>query len=172
MNRDQFLQTVRLAARIHGLILARMPRLTKDLNKVVKDHSSLFKRPTADQLETLANELPVLVLILVIQEMERLDLAPDDDMAEFLKSSLIHFFASHYIPLYLEHKDPIKETLTRVDWYLDGSGKTPESLFAGLVRGLLPGCKEEMTEPVVDFINNSVLPQVKKALDLAPRYRL
>lgn len=165
------LNTLHLASRIHGLLAAAMPRLNRRLVRALKQNGSLFRRPKPPQLESLANELPVLILILVLQEIEKTELTSGSEESEFLKSCLVQFFASHYVALYLEHKDPIKELLARVDWYLDGAEGPAEAMFSRFVSGVLTQRMDEPSEIPARFVTEKVLPEVRHALDLAPRYR-
>lgn len=172
MELEKFLKTNRLAARAHGLLFTHMDRITEGLAKVINDHMPIFRRLKNKQHEALLAELPILILILVLQESERSDQYPQDEMAEVFKSGLINFFATNYIALYQDMKDPIKETLARVDWYLDGQEGSPQELFARYAAGMIEGPKDDISPILLDFIDETIMPEVHKALDLAPRYRI
>ncbi len=171
METTHLFNTLRLAARIHGLITAALPQLRQELIDLMSEASPRFRRPKVATVEAVRHELPVLLLILALQEMDAAEPNPADEEMEFLKACLVHFFAAHYASLYLEHKDPLKETLARVDWYLDGAGGPPDELFSRFVSTLFPNHGEEMDKPIHRFIDQKILPRVRKALDLAPKYR-
>ncbi len=172
MDDKRLYDALHLAARIHGLIWAARPRLEEELVKVLGGPGKLKRRLKSAQREALFNELPVLLLILILQAMEKNgpDLAAGE--TEFLKSCLVHFFSIHYVALYLDHKDPIKETMARVDWYMDGDEGAPEELFARFVFSVFPDPRGELADPLHRFVTESVSAEIERVLALAPRYHI
>jgi len=171
MDPAQPIEALQLGARIHGLIAASLPRFSQELTKLIVQVCSVFRRPKRAQLEAVTNELPVLLLIMALQELDKDGSQFKDEEQDFLKSCLIQFFSVHYTQLYQEHKDPMKEMLARVDWYLDRSDEQPGELFSEFVYRHFPSRKEELAGPLSRFISNQILPEITRALDLAPRYR-
>jgi hypothetical protein len=172
MDQTSYLHTLRLAARVHGLVVAQEDRLGLELVEIFREHLTMLRRPKSNQRTALLGEWPVFLLILTLQEVERAEGLPLEVEVEFFKSCLVHFFASHYAGLYRDHKDPIQETLAKVDWYLDSQDGPPEASFAKFAVGLFAGLVKDPAPAVEAFIRERVRPEILRALELAPKYRL
>jgi hypothetical protein len=142
------------------------------LVEIFRDHLTMLRRPKFNQRTALLDELPAFLLILTLQEVERTERLPLEVKVDFFKSCLVHFFSSHYTGLYRDHKDPIQETLAKVDWYLDSHDGPPEARFAKFAAGLFPGLVKDPASAVEAFIQERVRPEILRALELAPKYRL
>lgn len=166
------LHHIRLAARIHGRIDAVYPELERELIKQITGRTTLFKRPKHEQLEAIKTELPVLLLILTLQEVERAEMIKSETESELLKSCLVHFFAIYYNELYLDHQDPIRETFNRVDWYLDGEFPEANDLFVHFVSNIFPDIeKDALTDQLNEFVNQRIMGEIQRAVELGPKYR-
>lgn len=170
MQSNRLYQILHLAARIHGLIWASFPEFEVELIDIVTESGKRQRKKKADQISSVTGELPVLILISAIRAQESVAPEMDPEEAEFLKSCLIHFFATHTSGRYLEQIDPIKELLARVDWYLDGKKESPGQLFDQFVTSIFPDLKEASLKRLDKLINLAIAARIEKALDLAPRY--
>lgn len=172
MDGNRIYNMLHLSARIYGLIWAARPKLETGLFKALAGPGKIKRRIKADQREAVKAELPILVLIMVLQAAEKklADLTPEE--MEFLKSGLVHFFSTNYLPLYLELKDPVKETMARVDWYMDGQEGGLEELFSKFVFSVVSDPKGELADPLHRFVTETVTAEIDRAIDLAPRYHI
>lgn len=172
MQNDRLYKILHLAARIHGLIWATYPEFEAELVDIVTESGKRQRKKKADQIASVTNELPVLLLISVLRAQEKQSPEMDPEEAEFLKSCLVHFFATHTAGRYLEQVDPIKELLSRVDWYLDGQSASPGELFSQFVTSIFPDLKEGSPARLDKLINLAIAGRIDKAMEFAPRYSL
>lgn len=172
MHDDRLYNILHLAARIHGLIWAAYPELEAELIDIIAKSGGKFRRAKADRITPVTAEFPVLILISVIQAQEKAAPEMEQSEAEFLKSCLVHFFATHSVSHYLERTDPIKELLNKVDWYLDGDKGAPAELFIQLVASVFPDLPERATARLLELAGPTLTGRIDKAIELAPLYNL
>ena len=157
----------RLAMRIYGLLCRDLEEV---VNRWVAAASGVIKRK--DRKETarqLVEELPVLLLIHVLDRINEQPFFAKSGVAELLRGLLVPCFSLEYRHLYDQSTDPVKQVLSRLDWYLDGDKTDMVGAFEHFSVTLVnDGLKD--AAPLHQHLGEVILPEMDNRLDLAFRY--
>ncbi len=160
--------------RLHRLCLYIYGLLTRDIGDQARAlaeavGSALRKKQRQELALTLEDELPVLIALHVLERLSASDRLQDQGLDELVRGLLLPCFALSYQQLYEKPADPLEYVLARVDWYLDGDKETPLSALAHFVATAW-GDRLSDPGPLLDHLENQLLPEMDRRLDLAFRY--
>ena len=148
----------RLSLRIYGQITWNMQEQIADLLNAADD---VLKKSSKKILqEILQEELPAILALHALDCIN--EYAGDKKLAEQLREMLIPCFALSYNQLYADKaQDPLRHILAKLDWYLDGDKGSYAAVLAQMLRTIL-GNKLKDPEPLVNLLNESILPEVNQ----------
>lgn len=160
--------------RLHRLCLHIYGLLTRDIDQqaqtIAQEAGHFLKKKQRILLqETLADELPVIIALHVLERLDSDERLRGGGLGELLPGMLLPFFALSYRQLYDQPTDPLKYVLARVDWYLDGG---QDDSVAALIHFLHTAMGEPLrdTAPLTGHLKEVFLPEMDQRLELAFRY--
>jgi hypothetical protein len=156
----------RLCLRIYGLMTRDLPAQALSLAQAA---GPLSKKDRQSLAETLTDELPVILALHALERLEANQRLASLGLSEFLRGLLLPCFSLSYSQLYGEASDPLKMALARLDWYLDGDKGNPQEALAYFAATML-GDHLSDTGPLLKHIEEQLLPEMDKRLELAFRY--
>lgn len=160
-------QVHRLCLRIFGLMTYDLGEQVANLVSVGGNAVRRKARPTLEK--TLAEELPVLLLIHATERLTKDKRIVKQDLAPLAYGLLLPCFATCYDHLYAEPADPLKHVLARLDWYLDGDKGDSLGAFSHLTTTLL-GDDLRDPDPLLGHLEHELLPEMDRRYELAFRY--
>lgn len=166
-NVDGLFQLHRLCLRIFGLMTYDLEEQVATLVGVGGSAVRRKARPTLEK--TLAEELPVLLLIHAAERLTTDKRITKQDLAPLTYGLLLPCFATCYNHLYAEPADPLKHVLARLDWYLDGDKGDSFGAFSHLTTALL-GDDLRDPAPLLGHLEHELLPEMDRRYELAFRY--
>lgn len=156
----------RLCLRIYGLMTRDLPAQALSLAQAA---GPLNKKDRQALAQTLADELPIILALHALGRLESNPHLAQIGLSEFLRGLLLPCFSLSYSQLYEEATDPLQQVLARLDWYLDGDKGNPQEGLAYFASTTL-GDHLADTGPLLEHLNQILLPEMDKRLDLAFRY--
>jgi hypothetical protein len=156
----------RLCLRIYGLMTRDLPAQATTLAQAA---GSLGKKDRLALSQALGDELPIILALRALERLEADQRLASMGLSEFLRGLLLPCFSLSYSQLYEESTDPLKQVLARMDWYLDYDKGNPQEALAYFVSTVVG---EHLTDtgPLLKHIENSIMPEMDKRLELAFRY--
>ena len=148
----------RLSLRIYGQITWN---IQEQITALVNAADDVLKKSSQKALqEILQEELPVILALHALDCIN--EYADDKKLAEQLREMLIPCFALSYSQLYADKtQDPLRHILAKLDWYLDGDQESYSSVLAQMLRTLL-GNKLKAPEPLINLLNENILPEINQ----------
>ncbi len=159
--------------KLQRLCLRLYAQTTMDLDKQAQQlveaaGSSLRKRDRQVLAELIAEELPVLWLIHLLDLMGGPG-SESHDIKEMLEGLVVPCYALSYHNSGEEKDDPFQHVLNRLDWYLDGDKSDMASAFEYFLDSILePEVKDP--KPLLEHLRSKLHPEMGARLEVAYLY--
>lgn len=120
--------------RLHRLCVRLFSQLTKDLAEqveaVVEAAGGSWRKQKQALGQVLEAELPILILLRVLDGLEKDDRLDQPGLLDLLRGLLLPLFSICFARLHDHPSEQLKRVLSRIDWYLDFDSDDPVEAFA------------------------------------------